>query len=111
MPGGTTVRISHLVGWTSWRSTMVVFVALGLALAGAGPASTATRAVCPSGCAFPTVTAALAAAHDGDKIAIGAGTYSGGLTIDKSISLLGAGSGLVTIGGGGPVVRIGFGEA
>ena len=31
------------------------------------------------------------AAHDGDKIAVGRGRFPGGVTIDKSIKLAGAG--------------------
>jgi hypothetical protein len=63
--------------------------------------------VCPSGCAFAQIAPALAAANNGDTISIGAGTYDGGLTVDKSVRLIGAGSGRTTINGGGPVVTIG----
>lgn len=43
-----------------------------------------------TGC-FPTIQAALAAADDGDTLAISPGTFAGGLTIEKSVQLVGAG--------------------
>jgi nitrous oxidase accessory protein NosD len=63
--------------------------------------------VCPSGCAFNQIAPALAATNNGDTIAIAAGTYDGGFTIDKSLKLVGAGAGSTFISGGGPVVTIG----
>jgi hypothetical protein len=56
---------------------------------------------------FPTLAAAIAAANDGDTITLAAGTYAGGVTIDKSIRLAGAGSDRTIISGGGPVLTIG----
>jgi nitrous oxidase accessory protein NosD len=81
--------------------------AVTAAAIGSGNASGATLSVCPSGCAFSQIAPALAAAKNGDTISIGAGTYNGGLTIDKSVRLVGAGSGRTTISGGGPVLTIG----
>jgi hypothetical protein len=87
-----------------------------LALVGfAGSASAraaATLTVCPSGCAFNQVAAAVAAANNGDTIVIAPGIYDGGFTIDVSIKLTGAGPGHTIISGGGPVITIGaFGAA
>ncbi len=45
-------------------------------------------------------------AHDGDTIVIGAGTFAGGITIDKSVRVLGAGASKTIINGGGPVVTV-----
>lgn len=73
-----------------------------VALLGAGRASAATLTVCPSGCAFSQIAPALAAAGNGDTIAIGAGSYAGGFTIAKNVRLVGAGAGVTTINGGGP---------
>jgi hypothetical protein len=73
----------------------------------AGQAAAATLTVCPSGCAFTQIAPALAAAKNGDTIAIAAGTYNGGFTIDKSVKLAGAGPGRTIISGGGPVMTIG----
>jgi hypothetical protein len=56
---------------------------------------------------FSTVQAAVDAAHDGDTIMIGPGTFAGGITIDKSVELVGAGARATIIKGGGPVITIG----
>jgi hypothetical protein len=68
--------------------------------------------VCPTGCQFSQLAPAIAAAHDGDTITMAAGTYAGGVTIDKSIALTGAGPNATVIKGGGSVLTIGtFGAA
>jgi fibronectin-binding autotransporter adhesin len=78
------------------------------ATAGIGSARAAsTLTVCPSGCAFTQVAAAVAAAKDGDTISIAPGTYAGGFTVDVSVKLVGAGAGRTVISGGGPVMTIG----
>jgi hypothetical protein len=87
---------------------------LSVVVAGAtasGRASAATLTVCPSGCAFSQIAPALAAAKNGDTVSLGAGTYTGGLTVDKSIKLVGAGAARTTISGGGPVLTIGAAHA
>jgi hypothetical protein len=58
------------------------------------------------GC-YLTLSAALAAARDGDTIVLGRGTFAGGVNITKSIQLVGAGRRATTISGGGPVVTVG----
>jgi hypothetical protein len=58
------------------------------------------------GC-FSTIQAAIDAAHDGDTIQIGAGTFAGGVTIDVSVRVIGAGAAATIIEGGGPVLTIG----
>jgi hypothetical protein len=70
-----------------------------------GPVGTLCVGHAP-GC-YPTIQAAVDAAQDGDTIRIERGTFAGGITIDKSISLVGAGRRATTISGGGPVVTIG----
>jgi hypothetical protein len=89
------------------RSLLVGLAAIAAATIAAGRASAATLTVCPGGCAFTQIAPALTAANNGDTISIGAGTYEGGLTVDKSVKLVGAGSGRTTISGGGPVLTIG----
>jgi hypothetical protein len=87
--------------------TMAVAAAGGLAMV-AQPALAAV-ALCVGtapGC-YPTIQAAVNAAHDGDTITIGSGTFAGGVTITKSVSLLGAGPAATIIRGGGPVLTIG----
>ena len=58
------------------------------------------------GC-YSSIQAAVDAAHDGDTIAVAPGTFAGGVTIDKSIRLVGAGARATEIKGGGPVLTIG----
>jgi nitrous oxidase accessory protein NosD len=89
------------------RMVLLTAAATALLLLGAGPASAATLNVCPSGCPYTQIATALAAATDGDTIAIAPGTYAGGFTIEVSVKLAGAGAGRTTISGGGPVVTIG----
>jgi hypothetical protein len=58
------------------------------------------------GC-FATLQAAVNAARNGDTITIAPGTYAGGVTIDVSVTIAGAGAGSTVIRGGGPVLTIG----
>jgi hypothetical protein len=62
------------------------------------------------GC-FAQIQPAVDAARNGATIRVGAGTFAGGVTIDKSIRLIGAGPDLTVINGGGPVVTIGVAGA
>ncbi len=97
---------------TSTRLLLAGIVAAAATAAASGHASAATLTVCPSGCAFSQIGPAVAAASSGDTIAIGPGTYQGGVTIDVSVKLTGAGPGRTIISGGGPVLTIGtFGAA
>jgi len=99
-----------MMGW--FFVAGIAALALSLPVAVAGKAVAATLTVCPSGCQFTQIAPAIAAASPGDTITVAAGTYSGGFTIDKSLSLVGAGKGSTIISGGGPVVTIGaFGAA
>ena len=77
-----------------------------LAGAVAGPASAADLCVGSGAGCFATLGAAVGAAHDGDTIRLGKGTFAGGVTIDKSVALVGQGSRSTTIAGGGPVLTI-----
>lgn len=83
----------------------VLLVVLGLS----GVFAQKTLDVCPSGCAFRSIQAALNAAARGDRISIGPGTYLENLVITKSITLRGAARDTVIIQGfeaGKPVMRI-----
>lgn len=62
------------------------------------------------GC-FPTVQAALDVATAGDVVRIDAGVFAGGVTVNKDLSLVGAGAGATLLRGGGPVLTIGVFEA
>ena len=63
-----------------------------------------------SGC-FSTIQAAVDAAHSGDVIQVGSGTFAGGIAIDTSVKLIGAGAEATIIDGGGPVLTIGVPDA
>ena len=94
-----------------WRGArmMVLLVPMVTTLlwAGAGAASAATLTVCPSGCQYSQIGPAVAAASNGDTIKVGPGTYRGGITIDVSLRLAGAGAGSTVIRGGDHVLTIG----
>jgi hypothetical protein len=81
--------------------------AIGFAAAGIGTARAATLCVGKAPGCFAQIQPALDAASDGDTIAIGPGTFAGGITIRKSVGLVGAAAGATTIRGGGPVITIG----
>src|SRR5580698_7945479 len=87
---------------------MLLACAVPVLLAGAEPASAATLTVCPHGCQFSQIAPAVAAAHNGDIIRIGAGSYAGGVTIRISVQLAGAGPGATRIRGGRHVLTIGM---
>src|SRR5262245_9766208 len=90
------------------KKLLIVGLSAAAAIAGVGSAPAASALnVCPSGCAFSQIAAAVAAAKSGDTISIAPGTYAGGFTIDVSVKLAGAGPGRTTISGGGPVITIG----
>jgi hypothetical protein len=94
---------------TRWRvraAFMAVTAAGGLALV-AQPALAATLCVGSSYACYTTIQAAVNAAHDGDTIIIGPGSFAGGVTITKSIQLQGAGAASTVIHGGGSVLTIG----
>jgi hypothetical protein len=71
-----------------------------LAVAGAAQAFAATITVCPSGCEYTSIQAALPLVGVKDvTIRIGPGTYAGDLELVKDITLAGAGAGRTTIEG------------
>jgi hypothetical protein len=81
----------------------------GALLRSTAPSARAGKALCvgKGHHCFSTIQAALDAAQDGDKIKIDPGTFAGGITIDKNVSLTGSGADATTISGGGPVITIG----
>jgi hypothetical protein len=110
---GGSHRRRRLPRWCGGAGRLVLLVpALAvLLLLGPRPASAATLEVCQRGCPYSQLAPALAAAHSGDTITIGPGTYAGGLTIDVSVKLVGAGPAATIISGGGPVLTIGVADA
>jgi pectin methylesterase-like acyl-CoA thioesterase len=85
--------------------TLAVTAAAMLIVTSTATSDTARLSVCASGCQYKTIQAAVDAAGSGDTITVGAGTYvegtglpdSSSLTIDKSLTIEGAGAVLVTI--------------
>lgn len=91
--------------------TRALATGLGLALTcsllSGASALAATRCVGSGPGCQRTLQAALDASHDGDTIKVSPGTFAGGVTIAKSVTVVGAGAGATTIRGGGPVVTVG----
>jgi hypothetical protein len=97
------------------RLTLAVALALlvGGAAGVADAIAQASATLCvgsTAGC-YPTIQAAATAAKDGDTITLGAGTFAGGVTVDVSVKLVGAGAAATIISGGGPVLTIGVAGA
>ena len=82
------------------RYAVASLVVMVVGVLAASAAANAPLTVCPSGCAFTSIAAAVGAAGDGDRIVVEAGTYVGGVTIDDDITLVGAGADatVVTVG-------------
>jgi fibronectin-binding autotransporter adhesin len=95
-------RVPPLLGALLVASATGVLAVLGPATASAARHAT----VCPSGCTYTTIASALAAAHSGDRITVAPGTYAGGFTISKDVTLKGAGAGQTIVSGGAPVITI-----
>ena len=85
---------------------MLLAALVALAAGSVGRASGTVRCVGGPHC-YATLQAALDAAHDGDTISLGRGTFAGGVTITKSVAVRGAGADATTISGGGSVLTIG----
>jgi hypothetical protein len=86
----------------------VIVIVAAAALATAATGESARGDLCVGGphC-FATIQAAIDAAHDGDTIRIGPGTFAGGVTILHTVTLAGVDAHASRISGGGPVVTIG----
>ena len=92
------------------RHAMALIALVGAAAVSTGSSEAVTTSdLCVGskpGC-FATIQAAVDAAQDGDTIKLGSGTFAGGITIEKSVSLVGVSKGATTIEGGGPVITVG----
>ena len=93
-------------------TTTLAVLAFSIGAAVAAPSAlAANRCVGPKHGCYPTVQQAVDAAADGDTITIARGTYAGGVTVDVSVAIVGAGAGLTIISGGGPVLTLGVAGA
>ncbi len=90
-----------------------VAVAGGLVVVPAGEAVADGGSVCVRvrGACYPTVQAAVNAAHHGDTVRIPAGRFAGGVVVTKSITLAGAGAGRTALVGGAHVLTVGTFDA
>ncbi len=95
----------------SHRNTFIALTAFAaaVALAAPGPASAEPAGLLcvgtATGCSA-SLSAALTHARAGQTIRVAPGRYPGGITIDKSVHIVGAGPGRTVIDGGGPVITI-----
>jgi hypothetical protein len=72
---------------------LVAFVLLlTFSLAPVPAAQAATLTVCPTGCDYASIQAAIDAAANDDTISIGPGTYLENITVGKDLTILGAGA-------------------
>ncbi|MSP11912.1 MAG: hypothetical protein EXR62_03025 [Chloroflexi bacterium] len=87
---------------------LLLVLSLALLLRFAQPARANLLTVCPADCDYTRITSALTDAMAGDVISVSAGVYLEGLIFMKAgVHLLGAGSDVTTIdGGGNPVLWI-----
>ena len=94
-------------------AAIVVTASVSTAVNATLPAGASTTVnVCRAGCAYHQIAPALAAARPRDVVDVAPGTYVGGFSITKDLTLHGAGRGDTVIRGGGPVVTVGtFGAA
>ena len=85
-----------------------MLTAIVLAIAPAMSGASAAKEICVGKppC-FATIQGAVNAAHAGDVIRIEPGTFAGGVTINKSVEVIGSGASKTIIKGGGPVLTIG----
>ena len=90
-------------------ATLAVVVALVAAFPAGSAARRASASVCVgggNGC-YATLQDALDHAPDGGVVRLGPGTFAGGVTVLKSVTIEGAGPAATIISGGGPVITIG----
>ena len=77
----------------------VFLLVVGLLFVAVTPkqAEAATWDVCPSGCTYDTIQAAIDDAADGDTITVAAGSYNENVTVNKQLTIVGAGAESVTV--------------
>ena len=79
---------------------LLAFITVGCAFTGVAQAATIT--VCPSGCEYTSIQAAIGAAEPGDTIEVHSGIYNENVNVNKQLILRG-----VDTGSGKPVVDAG----
>ena len=84
-------------------------IAIGITILGlllAGSANAATLTVCPSGCAYSIIQAAVNASSSGDTIQVQSGTYYENVNVNKQLTLRGIGNPMVNASGSGSAITL-----
>lgn len=99
--GGAIVQdFSSAARVRTLRSLFATLIVLASSLSLVAPAGAAIRDVCPSGCTYSTIKAAVTAAVANDTITVGAGTYNEtNILINKPLVIQGAGRDQVIVTG------------
>ncbi len=105
------LRLEGAAVSTRIRTIALALLASLVMLAPAAAKADAKRLCVGGEHCYATIQAAVNAAEVGQTIRIGSGTFAGGVTIDRSVNLIGAGRAATRISGGGPVVTIGSASA
>lgn len=81
--------MSHLM--SRWVPALVLTIAVVITATGVAQADTIT--VCPSGCDYANIQAAIDAASAGDAIEVRSGTYYENVNVNKQLTLQGLDTG------------------
>ena len=92
-----------------WAAGAAAALAAGLVVVPGSAVAASVLRVCAHGCAYAQIQPAVDAAAAGDTIAVGPGSYTGGIVIAKALRVSGAGAGSTVISGGGPVITVSAG--
>lgn len=90
----------HVVAET-FKNMLSGVMLLCAVLLAQGLVAQTTITVCPTGCDYTTIQAAITAANNGDVIEVAAGSYSESVNINKAIHLKGANAGIPAANGSG----------
>jgi nitrous oxidase accessory protein len=88
------------------RPGVAVAAVAAAALAGMAPPPAGGAELAVGEAAYPTIAAAIAAAHEGDTVVVPAGVHREHVTIDRGLRLVGQAGAVVDGGGEGTVLRI-----
>ena len=81
------------VGKRKGKALIFAVLFATVAFISVGCASAATHSVCPSGCDYTSIQAAIDAADPGDTIEVHSGTYNENVNVNKQLILMGADTG------------------
>jgi hypothetical protein len=111
------MRLASSLPPALWRRFLIAAAASIILISGlaglTAPQALAAQPLCVgsgSGC-YSTLQAAVDASHDGDTIRVGHGTFAGGVKVNVSITIVGAGAESTVLKGGQSVLTIGMNNA